>query len=164
MSEMVTLPPEQATEEEAHVPTRRLLFFEVAGTTFACEMDIFREITPTRQVTRLPGAPNTICGLINLRGTIVTVIDGGLALGKGECMKSGGLILLVDCSGKLVGFGVDDVHDIEDVPIDRFVEPAATDLRDTQGVASVTEIDGERVLVMDVKSIARQIIGLGRDK
>ena len=43
-------------------------------------MESFREIVPTQAMTRLPGAPSTVCGLMNLRGTIVTVLDGGTAL------------------------------------------------------------------------------------
>ncbi|HZE08851.1 MAG TPA: chemotaxis protein CheW, partial [Gemmatimonadaceae bacterium] len=76
MSEAVTVPPEQLAEEEPQIPTRRLLAFEVGANVFACDMDSFREIVPVQRTTRLPGAPDTVCGLINLRGTIVTVIDG----------------------------------------------------------------------------------------
>jgi len=99
MSDAVALPPppppeEIVVEEEPHVPTRRLLAFNLGGGTFACDMDVFREIVPTQQITRLPGAPDTVCGLINLRGTIVTVIDGGVALGKRAYSRAEGLILL----------------------------------------------------------------------
>src|SRR3954468_7623954 len=75
MSEAVTVPPEAVLEEEPRVPTRRLLAFDVGGSVFACDMESFREIAPTQRLTRLPGAPDTVCGLINLRGTIVTVIE-----------------------------------------------------------------------------------------
>ena len=75
MSESATIPPEQTVEEAPRVPTRRLLAFEVGGSAFACDMESFREIVPTQRTTRLPGAPDTVCGLINLRGQIVTAID-----------------------------------------------------------------------------------------
>src|SRR5450830_52747 len=96
MSDAVALPPEQVVEEEPHVPTRRLLVFNIGGSSFACEMDSFREIVPMQHITRLPGAPHTVRGLINLRGTIVTVIDGGTSLGKQAHGRAEGLILLVD--------------------------------------------------------------------
>ena len=120
MSESVTVPPEQAVEEAPRIPTRRLLAFEVGGTVFACDMESFREIVPAQKTTRLPGAPDTVCGLINLRGTIVTVIDGGVVLGKPPSGRTGGLILLADYFERLVGVAVDDVRDIHDVPIDQF--------------------------------------------
>jgi purine-binding chemotaxis protein CheW len=158
MSEAVTLPPEQVAEEEPQVPTRRLLVFDVGGSAFACEMESFREIVPTQSMTRLPGAPNTVCGLINLRGTIVTVIDGGTALGKPGYERTGGLLLLVDYLERWIGIGVDDVRDIQDVPIDQF--SAANAAESSQlGITGAVEIEGRRVLVLDIKAVVEQVIG-----
>src|SRR5437773_10853992 len=131
MSDAVTLPPpppDQAAEEEPHVPTRRLLVFDLGSSAFACDMDSFREIVPTQPMTRLPGAPQTVCGLINLRGTIVTVIDGGVALGKHAFNRVEGLILLADYQDRWVGIGVDDVRDVQDVPINLFASAGETEI------------------------------------
>ena len=159
---MVTLPPEEEIVEEAPVPTRRLLVFVVDGRAFACEMEAFREIVPTRQMTRLPGAPSTVCGLINLRGSIVTVLDGGVCLGGAECMRSGGLILLIDLGQKLIGLGVDDVRDLHDIPVNLFFDATQDELKRTNSVTSSVEIEGEQVLVLDIRAVARQVIGQGR--
>jgi purine-binding chemotaxis protein CheW len=162
MSDAVTLPPEGAVEEEPRVPTRRLLVFNVGGSTVACDMESFREIVPPQQMTRLPGAPETVCGLINLRGTIVTVIDGGVALGKRPYPRAEGLILLVDYFERWVGIGVDDVRDIHDVPIDRFVAADGAQLP-LAGVAIETiELEGQQIPVLDVKAVVQQVIGQGR--
>ncbi|HVS60682.1 MAG TPA: chemotaxis protein CheW [Gemmatimonadaceae bacterium] len=162
MSESVTVPPEQAVEEAPRIPTRRLLAFEVGGSVFACEMESFREIVPTQRTTRLPGAPNTVCGLINLRGTIVTVIDGGIVLGKPACARTTGLILLADYFERLVGIGVDDVRDIHDVPIDQFTSADAPESIAEGIVTGVVEIEGRRVLVLDIKALVQEVIGQGR--
>ena len=162
MSEAITVPPEQAVEEEPRIPTRRLLAFEVGGSTFACEMETFREIVPSQRTIRLPGAPDTVCGLINLRGTIVTVIDGGIVLGKRPCARANGLILLMDHFERLAGIGVDDVRDIHDVPIDKF---AAAETPENIGegiVTEVVEIEGKQVLVLDIRTLVKQVIGQGR--
>jgi purine-binding chemotaxis protein CheW len=162
MSESVTVPPEQAVEEEPRIPTRRLLAFEVGGSVFACDMESFREIVPSQRTTRLPGASETVCGLINLRGTIVTVIDGGTALGKPACARTNGLILLLDYFERLVGIGVDDVRDIHDVPIDQFMS-ADTSGAIAQGIVTgVVEIEGRKVLVLDIKALVQEVIGQGR--
>jgi purine-binding chemotaxis protein CheW len=161
MSEAVTLPPEQVADEEARVPTRRLLVFEVGGSAFACEMESFREIVTPQTMTRMPGAPNTVCGLINLRGTIVTVIDGGIVLGKPAYARAQGLILLADYLERWIGIGVDDVRDIQDVPIDQFSAADAAEASQS-GVTGVVEIEGQRVLVLDIKAVVEQVIGQGR--
>lgn len=162
MSDAVTLPPEQIVEEEAHVPTRRLLVFNIGGSSFACDMDSFREIVPMQHVTRLPGAPNTVRGLINLRGTIVTVIDGGTSLGKQAYGRAEGLILLVDYFERWIGVGVDDVRDIQDVPIDQFGAADQAEIPLPGAVTGAVEIEGERVLVLDIKTVVQQVIGQGR--
>jgi len=162
MSESVTIPPEQAVEEAPRIPTRRLLAFEVGGSVFACEMESFREIIPTQWTTRLPGAPNTVCGLINLRGTIVTVIDGGIVLGKPACARTTGLILVADYFERLIGIGVDDVRDIHDVPIDQFMGADAPESIADGLVTGVVEIEGRRVMVLDIKALVQEVIGQGR--
>jgi purine-binding chemotaxis protein CheW len=161
MSETVTLPPEQVAQEEPHVPTRRLLVFEVGGSAFACEMESFREIITPQPMTRLPGAPPSVCGLINLRGTIVTVVDGGIAVGLSAYVREEGLVLLVDYVERWIGIGVDDVRDIQDVPIDQF--SAADEAEVSQpGITGAVEIEGQRVLVLDIKAVVEQVIGQGR--
>ncbi|PYO48102.1 MAG: hypothetical protein DMD72_08325 [Gemmatimonadetes bacterium] len=162
MSDAVAVPPEEVLAEEPQVPTRRLLVFDVGGHGYACDMDAFREIVPTREMTRLPGAPETICGLINLRGTIVTVIDGGAALGKRPFKRAEGLILLAEYQERWVGIGVDDVRDIQDVPINLFASPGETGISLAGAVTGAVEIDGERVLVLDIKTVVQQVIGQGR--
>jgi purine-binding chemotaxis protein CheW len=162
MSESVTLPPEQLVEEAPRIPTRRLLVFEVGGSVLACDMESFREIVPTQRTTRLPGAPETVCGLINLRGTIVTVIDGGVVLGKPPCARTNGLILLADYFDRLVGIGVDDVRDIHDIPIDQFASADGPESIGEGIVTGVVEIEGKRVMVLDIKALVQKVIGQGR--
>ena len=164
MSDAVTLPPppEQVAEEEPHVPTRRLLLFNLGGSTFASDMDSFREIVPTQAMTRLPGAPDTVCGLMNLRGTIVTVIDGGTSLGKPAYSRAEGLILLVDYLERWIGIGVDDVRDVHDVPIDQFASADGAELPLPGAVTGAVEIEGKRVLILDIKTVVQQVIGQGR--
>jgi purine-binding chemotaxis protein CheW len=160
MSEAVTLPPEEAVQEGPEVPTRRVLVFEVGGGAFACEMESFREIVTPLPMTRLPGAPDTVCGLINLRGTIVTVIDGGIVLGKQGYVRAQGLILLADYLERWVGIGVDDVRDIQDVPVDRF--SAADAAEASTVIIGAVEIEGQRVPVLDIDAVIGQVIGQGR--
>ena len=161
MSDAVTLPPEQEAVQEAPVPTRRLLVFDLGGSQFGCDMDAFREIVPTPTMTRLPGAPETVCGLINLRGTIVTVLDGGLVLGRPAFRRAEGLVLIIESQERWIGMGVDDVHDVKDVPIDS-VQPASVHNVPVAGaVTGEVEIDGERVIVLDITTVVQQVIGQG---
>jgi len=84
---------------------RRTLLFRVGSAVYGCDIDDIREIVPHREATRLPGAPSYVQGLINLRGTIVTVLDLGVRLGATRDRVGEGSIMLVAMPGnaRLVG-------------------------------------------------------------
>jgi purine-binding chemotaxis protein CheW len=151
---------EQPENEHVEVPTRRLLLFEVGGSVFAAEMSAIREIVPAQRVTRLPGAPSTVSGLINLRGTIVTVLDAGACLGRSSWRRNGGLILLAGYLDGVIGVGIDDVRDIYDATEEQFGERPGN-LPDGSAVCGVVEIDGERTLLLDVPAMIRETLGQG---
>lgn len=150
---------DELEEPEVHVPTSRLMVFLIGGRSFACEMSAIREVVPTPAVTRLPGAPREVCGLVNLRGTIVTVIDVGYKLSQSSCNTMEGLMLLAEYGEKLVGVGVDDVRDILDVPIDRISALDALAEADSHIVRAVAELDGVEVMVLDIKAVIREVLG-----
>lgn len=60
----------------------RLLVFRVGTLVCAAEVDQVREILPRLPTTRIPGAPPVVAGLVNVRGRLVTVVEGWRALGQ----------------------------------------------------------------------------------
>jgi purine-binding chemotaxis protein CheW len=92
-----------------------MLFFTAAGQTCACELAAVREIIPYCRATRLPGAPSYVTGLINLRGSIITVLDLGLRLGGAPVDVERGSIILAVRGNGLVGFAVDELRDVQRV-------------------------------------------------
>ena len=56
--------------------------FEVAGALYALDVTQLREVVRWQTVTPLPKAPPLIEGVIDLRGSVVPVIDLGHALGR----------------------------------------------------------------------------------
>ena len=157
MTEVVTA-EEQVETPDPQIPTRRLLVFEVGGGVFATEMSAVREIVPSQPVTRLPGAPLTVSGLINLRGAIVTVLDAGTCLARSPWRRSGGLVLLAGYRDGVIGIGIDDVRDIHDAPEDQFsgAPPGASE---SGIVCGVVQIGSERVLLLDVPVMVREVLG-----
>lgn len=145
---------------DARTPARngaRMLLFEVGGRVYACGIDAVREIIPFRRCTRLPGAPSFVCGLINLRGTIVTVLDLAARLDAGSVDRVEGSIVLAEHGSKVVGIGVDRVRDVQPIPPDE-IEPATGD--DTRGgiVRGLAHLDGQVVVLLDVPQLVRQAL------
>ena len=92
----------------------RLLVFRIADLAVAADVASVREVLPAQPATRIPGAHAAVAGLINVRGTLVTLVDGRRALGReGE---AGAPIVLLDVDARPVGFTVDEVVDFCTVP------------------------------------------------
>jgi purine-binding chemotaxis protein CheW len=90
----------------------RLLVFDAGGRTFAVSAAEVREVVPFRQPTRLPGAPLHVSGIVNLRGTVVTVIDLAKRLGLSPSTSENRCIVLLNRAGRPVGLMVDNVQDV----------------------------------------------------
>lgn len=145
--------PDAATAGVVH----RLLLFAVGGHVYGCEISAVREIIPFRRATRLPGAPAYVVGLINLRGTIVTVLDLGLRLGEGEVNKAEGSVILVEHHGKLVGIGVDGVRDVQPLA-ERDVEKATGEHARGGIVRGLGRLGEDVVVLLDVNTIVSQVL------
>ena len=55
----------------------RALVVRIGRRVYACDVAAVREVVALAHITRIPGAPAYVRGLINVRGAIVTVVDGG---------------------------------------------------------------------------------------
>jgi purine-binding chemotaxis protein CheW len=94
---------------EAPEPERMVLFV-VGEHRFAVPIGRIREIIPTRPYTPLPGSGAHVCGLINLRGRIVTVVDLGARLGLPPASRlPEHSIVIVEHRAKLAGLAVEEV-------------------------------------------------------
>ncbi len=88
----------------------RLLLFEVGDLTCGVEVSAVREIIPGQRATRIPGAPPSVDGLVNVRGDLVTQVDARCLLGKSNG-RSGPALLLV-FGDRHVALVVDEVTDL----------------------------------------------------
>ena len=82
--------------------------FEVGGLTVAIDVVQLREVVRHRPATPLPGAPASIEGVIDLRGTLVPVVDLGRLLG-GEPLRASrrSRIAVAEVDGIAIGLAVD---------------------------------------------------------
>ena len=119
------LPAEALPPQEV----KRVLVFSIAGRPRCAEVEDVREIVPITATTRLPGAPRYVRGLINLRGTLVTVMDASMCLYGVPAEGPDASILLVERRGRFAGVIVDSVYDIQTLPVGEVEGGARLDLR-----------------------------------
>ncbi len=98
----------------------RLVVFRLGPLVCAARATLVREIIPSGRSTRIPGASASVAGLVNLRGTLLTVVDGRIAVGLAETETASESILVLEVGERSYGLAVDEVLDL--------VEIAETDL------------------------------------
>jgi purine-binding chemotaxis protein CheW len=89
------------------------VMLEAGGERFALPVETTREITRVPAITWIPGSREPVCGVINLRGSVVPVIDLAGALNL-QSRKQGDdeRIIIVDHDDEMVGLKVDKVLEV----------------------------------------------------
>lgn len=103
-----------AAEAGTHAPPATAWVVFLCGQTrFGVPLERVSEIVPPRPFTRLPGTGPEVCGLVALRGRVVTVFDLGAILGlRGAATLPDHRLLLLQLGARRVGAAVEDVLDI----------------------------------------------------
>ncbi len=105
---------------------RELITFEVQGQVFAIDIMAIREIRAWTPVTRLPQVPAHVAGVVNLRGTVLPVIDLAARLGWAPTEASPRhAIIVTQLAGKACGLIVESVSDIVTIGADALQPPPA---------------------------------------
>ncbi len=90
-----------------------LIAFRVGAQEFCVDIMSVREIRGWTAATPLPHAPPFVKGVINLRGTVLPILDLSERLGLGETRATARHVIIVTRIGRhLVGLLVDAVCDI----------------------------------------------------
>lgn len=141
--------------------TVQLIAFAVGNETYGVEITAVREIRAWSGVTALPNTAPFVRGVINLRGTIVPVIDLRARFGQGLAEPGKTHVVIVLAIGsRWVGVLVDAVSDILTVTrTDIHTVPDVTDSGETsllQGI--VTHNDRMVSLVKIEKLLAGAVV------
>jgi purine-binding chemotaxis protein CheW len=90
-----------------------LIVVEISGQKFAIDIMSVREIRGWTASTRLPQAPAHVLGMINLRGSVLPVIDFSSRLGLGDSAPDAASVVIVaEIGDRVAGLLVDAVCDI----------------------------------------------------
>lgn len=115
----------EATPLLADASTVDLACFEVKQQIYAIEVEYVREIVRMMEITPVPNAPSLIEGVIDLRGTVIPVLDLVRALNRGTASTgTQARIVVLEVDRLVLGLWVDaatdvltlDTHHMEDVP------------------------------------------------
>ncbi len=135
------------TQDKALTAEIELLTFQVGKQEYAIDIMSVREIRGWSKATPLPHAPAFVRGVINLRGTVLTIVDLADRLGMGRTEASERNVIIVVHTGKeTVGLLVDAVSDILAINKSDLQTPPEMSADNNQTFVSALMIADERMI------------------
>ncbi|MCV2873346.1 chemotaxis protein CheW [Defluviimonas sp. WL0050] len=132
-----------------------LLAFRLGEERFCVDVTAVRELRSWGRPTPLPHAPAYLSGVINLRGTILPVLD--LATRLGLPPLAGGdrnVIIVAEAAGQSAGLIVDAVSDIHRVERGALeAPPAMASDGQTVCISALSLIGDQMVRVLDLAAL-----------
>lgn len=108
---------------------RQYITFTVSGQEYGVDIMEVREIKGWSLTTTLPNTPPYMRGVVNLRGTVVPILDLRARFGLGMTEASSNhVVMIVNVDSKVMGILVDAVSDILTITVDQI-----RTLPDTEG-------------------------------
>ena len=135
---------------------RELITFQVEGQVFALDIMAIREIRAWTPATRLPRVPSYVAGVVNLRGTVLPVIDLAARLGwKPVEATPRHAIIVTQLGSRQTGLIVESVSDIVTIDFDTLQPPPATaDSSIVPFLTGLAALDDQMVMVLDLDALA----------
>jgi len=134
---------------------KELLTFALGSEEYGIDILKVQEIRGYEKVTHIVNSPAFIKGVINLRGTIVPIIDLRLkfALGSAE-YTAFTVVIILNVSNRVVGVVVDSVSDVICLDPDEIKEapPMSSDL-DTRFIQGLATLNERMVILMDIEAL-----------
>jgi purine-binding chemotaxis protein CheW len=134
---------------------RQFVTFEIAGETYGVSIIRVQEIIGMTRITEIPNSLAFMRGVINLRGSVVPVIDMRRKFKLAERdYDSFTVIIIVEVSGTLVGMIVDAVSDVLSIPVSGIQETPnfSTEIQ-TDFIDGIGRRDDTLIIILDVDKI-----------
>ena len=139
--------------------TRQYLTFKVGEEVFALEVTNVREILEFIPVTKVPQTPDFMTGVINLRGSVVPVMDMRLKFGMSETEKTVNtciIVVEVDTDGDtaLLGALVDSVQEVFELEPEQIEQPPRLGLgMKTDFIKGMGKRENRFVIILDIDKV-----------
>ena len=130
----------------------QLVVFELGDESYAVDISRVQDINRMQEITEIPHAPESVVGVINLRGRVIPVIDLRKRFGLPDAVHTKDTrIVVVHLEGNLIGVIVDAVSQVLRIPTD-IVEPPSPVLAgvDSKYLRGIAKLDDRLVILLDL--------------
>jgi len=141
---------------------QRFLTFEVETEVYAIPILKVKEILGFREITPLPQTAPSVVGVVNLRGTIIPVVDLRIRFGlatRPPTKHTSIVVLDLRLHGEpfLMGVVVDRVHEVQVIPAEKISKLAGLETRvKARYVDGVAETPAGLRILIDVDRVLNE--------
>ena len=145
----------ESTEPVAQKRLETWVSFQLAGETFAFPVTGVKEILRVPTITRVPHAPYTVRGIINVRGRVTPVVDVRLRLGLTDNpISPQSRILITSVRGHSLGLLVDSVEQVVRVDLNQMQPPPSDAMTDQSDyIIGVYHSDHAMLILLDLEQV-----------
>ena len=130
----------------------QLVVFELGDESYGVDISRVQDINRMQEITEIPHAPESVVGVINLRGRVIPVINLRKRFGLPETPHTKDTrIVVVHLDDNLIGVIVDAVSQVLRIPAD-IVEPPSPVLAgvDSRYLRGIAKLDDRLVILLDL--------------
>lgn len=134
--------------------TLQLVSFTLGKELYGIEITKVREIILITDITRIPETPNYLKGLINLRSTVIPVIDlrARFGLPEGD-MTDESRIMVVQARGKTIGLVVDAVSEVLRVKHEQIAPPPTIEGLNREYLSGLVKFEKRLLILLNIDEI-----------
>ena len=129
----------------------QIIVFKLNDEEFAIETSKVQGINDLMEITKVPGAPLYIKGLINLRGNVISLLDLELLLDIEKSGDNKNNIIILNIKEEQVGVVVDAVNEVMDIDDSKMEK--IKDEKNRSYVKSVINLGDRIVTLIDIDEL-----------
>lgn len=134
---------------------REYLTFRLGQEEYGIDILKVQEIRGYEKPTRIANAPEFIKGVVNLRGTIVPIVDMRL---KFNCVKAEynafTVVIILNLRNRIVGIVVDSVSDVMELqPENLRAAPEIDSVIDSSAVVGLGSLGDRMLILLDIEKL-----------
>ncbi|MBT7711693.1 MAG: chemotaxis protein CheW, partial [Deltaproteobacteria bacterium] len=146
-------------EKRELLETNQYLAFKLEDEVFAFDISRVKEVLEFDTVTRVPQTPEMMKGVINLRGSVVPVIDMRIKFGMGGIEKTVNTVIIIieidmDSDSTMIGVLVDSVKEVMDLDSEHIEPPPTIGTQlNTDFIRGMGKQGSQFVIILDIEKI-----------
>lgn len=141
-------------DEESKGPLIRWITFRLGNEIYGIDVKQVREILRINNIFPVPGAPDCVMGITNIRGSVITVIDGRRWLSlASDKLTDAARMIVIETDDEIAAIIVDSVSDVVDLPVSAIdANPRMNPRDDSRYINGVISHEDGLIIILNIDS------------